>query len=96
VLTIIWPLPTFAFWVAILMTVAGLVTITNSKPLKVAFSFNVVIGVIVLLLLSNLLVSYVATFVSFSSLGSLVVDTLRFPLLILFGVVAFRLPWKKQ
>ncbi|MFS1477709.1 bifunctional NUDIX hydrolase/phosphatase PAP2 family protein, partial [Vibrio lentus] len=50
VLTVIWPLPTFTFWVAILMTIACLVTLTDSKPLTGQFSFNIVIGVIVMLL----------------------------------------------
>ncbi|MDN2667812.1 phosphatase PAP2 family protein [Vibrio sp. 14N.309.X.WAT.E.F5] len=96
VLTVIWPLPTFTFWVAILMTIACLVTLTDSKPLTGQFSFNIVIGVIVMLLAGNLLISWAGSFVSFSGLASFVIETLRFPLLILFGVVAFRLPWKRQ
>ncbi|MEZ9894026.1 phosphatase PAP2 family protein [Vibrio lentus] len=96
VLTVIWPLPTFTFWVAILMTIACLVTLTDSKPLVGQFSFNIVIGVIVMLLAGNLLISWAGSFVSFSGLASFVIETLRFPLLILVGVVAFRLPWKRQ
>ena len=96
VLTVIWPLPTFTFWVAILMTIACLVTLTDSKPLTGQFSFNIVIGVIVMLLAGNLLISWAGSFVSFSGLASFVIETLRFPLLILLGVVAFRLPWKRQ
>ncbi len=38
VLAVIWPLPTFSFWVAILMTIACLVTLTDSKPLIGQFS----------------------------------------------------------
>ncbi|MEZ9019104.1 phosphatase PAP2 family protein [Vibrio lentus] len=96
VLTVIWPLPTFTFWVAILMTIACLVTLTDSKPLTGQFSFNIVIGVIVMLLAGNLLISWAGSFVSFSGIASFIVETLRFPILILFGVVAFRLPWKRQ
>ncbi|MDN3630856.1 bifunctional NUDIX hydrolase/phosphatase PAP2 family protein [Vibrio lentus] len=96
VLTVIWPLPTFTFWVAILMTIACLVTLTDSKPLTGQFSFTIVIGVIVMLLAGNLLISWAGSFVSFSGLASFVIETLRFPLLILLGVVAFRLPWKRQ
>ncbi|PMH03230.1 bifunctional NUDIX hydrolase/phosphatase PAP2 family protein [Vibrio lentus] len=96
VLTVIWPLPTFTFWVAILMTIACLVTLTDSKPLTGQFSFNIVIGVIVMLLAGNLLISWAGSFVSFSGLASFVIETLRFPLLILLGVMAFRLPWKRQ
>ncbi|MFA0145434.1 bifunctional NUDIX hydrolase/phosphatase PAP2 family protein [Vibrio lentus] len=96
VLTVIWPLPTFTFWVAILMTIACLVTLTDSKPLTGQFSFNIVIGVIVMLLAGNLLISWAGSFVSFSGLASFVIETLRFPLLILLGVVAFRLPWARQ
>ena len=96
VLTVIWPLPTFTFWLAILMTIACLVTLTDSKPLTGQFSFNIVIGVIVMLLAGNLLIIWAGSFVSFSGLASFVIETLRFPLLILLGVVAFRLPWKRQ
>ena len=96
VLTVIWPLPTFSFWVAILMTIACLVTLTDSKPLTGQFSFKVVLGVMVMLLTGNLLISWAGSFVSFSGIASFVVDTLRFPILILFGVVAFRLPWARK
>lgn len=96
VLTVIWPLPTFTFWLAILMTIACLVTLTDSKPLTGQFSFNIVIGVIVMLLAGNLLISWAGSFVSFSGIASFIVDTLRFPILILFGVMAFRLPWARQ
>ncbi|MDK9763208.1 phosphatase PAP2 family protein [Vibrio sp. D420a] len=95
VLTAIWPLPTFTFWVAILMTIACLVTLTHANPLVGQFSFNIVLGVIVLLLATNGVISWAGSFVSFSGIGSLIVETLRFPLLILVGVVAFRLPWKR-
>ena len=96
VLTVIWPLPTFTFWLAILMTIACLVTLTDSKPLTGQLSFNIVIGVIVMLLAGNLLISWAGSFVSFSGIASFIVDTLRFPILILFGVMAFRLPWARQ
>ncbi|MEF1282136.1 DNA mismatch repair protein MutT, partial [Vibrio fortis] len=95
VLTVIWPLPTFTFWVAILMTIACLVTLTHANPLVGQFSFNIVLGVIVLLLVTNGVISWAGSFVSFSGIGSLIIETLRFPLLILLGVVAFRLPWKR-
>lgn len=96
VLTVIWPLPTFTFWLAILMTIACLVTLTDSKPLVGQFSFKIVVGVIVMLLTGNLLISWAGNFVSFSGIASFIVETLRFPILILFGVVAFRLPWARQ
>ncbi|MEL0610931.1 bifunctional NUDIX hydrolase/phosphatase PAP2 family protein [Vibrio echinoideorum] len=96
VLAVIWPLPTFSFWVAILMTIACLVTLTDSKPLVGQFSFNIVFGVMVVLLTGNLLISWGGSFVSFSGIASFIVETLRFPILILLGVVAFRLPWKRQ
>ncbi|WP_135456339.1 bifunctional NUDIX hydrolase/phosphatase PAP2 family protein [Vibrio echinoideorum] len=96
VLTVIWPLPTFSFWVAILMTIACLVTLTDSKPLVGQFSFNIVFGVMVVLLAGNLLISWGGSFVSFSGIASFIIETLRFPILILLGVVAFRLPWKRQ
>ena len=96
VLTVIWPLPTFSFWVAILMTISCLVTLTDSKPLTGQFSFKIVLGVMVMLLAGNLLISWAGSFVSFSGIASFVVDTLRFPILILFGVVAFRLPWARK
>lgn len=95
VLTVIWPLPTFSFWVAVLMTIACLVTLTHAKPLTGQFSFKIVVGVIALLLMTNGLISWAGSFVSFSGIGSLIVETLRFPLLILLGVVGFRLPWKR-
>ncbi|WP_299690992.1 phosphatase PAP2 family protein [uncultured Vibrio sp.] len=96
VLTVIWPLPTFSFWVAILMTIACLVTLTDSKPLVGQFSFKIVVGVIAMLLVGNLLISWAGSFVSFSGIASFIVETLRFPILILFGVVAFRLPWARK
>lgn len=96
VLAVIWPLPTFTFWLAILMTIACLVTLTDSKPLVGQFSFKIVVGVIVMLLTGNLLISWAGNFVSFSGIASFIVETLRFPILILFGVVAFRLPWARQ
>ncbi|KZX63565.1 DNA mismatch repair protein MutT [Vibrio sp. HI00D65] len=96
VLTVIWPLPTFSFWVAILMTIACLVTLTDSKPLTGKFSFKIVLGVMVMLLAGNLLISWAGSFVSFSGIASFIVDTLRFPILILFGVVAFRMPWARK
>lgn len=96
VLTVIWPLPAFSFWVAILMTIACLVTFTDSKPLVGQFSFNIVFGVVVTLLASNLLISWGGSFVSFSGIASFIVEILRFPMLILLGVLAFRLPWKRE
>ena len=96
VLTVIWPLPTFSFWVAILMTIACLVTLTDSKPLVGQFSFKIVVGVMAMLLAGNLLISWAGSFVSFSGIASFIIETLRFPILILFGVVAFRLPWARN
>lgn len=90
ILTVIWPLPTFTFWLAMLITISGTITLLKGQLLAKAVPFNFMIGVIALLLLINFLISVAGGYIAYSGIGSLIVETVRFPLLILIGCVAVK------
>jgi hypothetical protein len=78
-LATIWPLPIFTAWLAILLTATALVMTKSSEPLQITPQRMSLM--IILLLVLNQVVSFGATFVSYSSILSLVVETIRFPTL---------------
>lgn len=88
VITAVWPLPVFTAWLAVLLTASMLVISFDRN--KEMIDFKQVIATIVLLLLVNEVILYGATFVSYSGILSLGVETIRFPLLILLFVVSVR------
>lgn len=81
VLSVFWPIPIFTAWLAILVTVSGLI-LTLDRNREIA-SGQAVVTIIAALLLLNLGISYLATFVSTSSMYSLIVEVARYPVLIL-------------
>ncbi|WP_322802694.1 NUDIX domain-containing protein [Vibrio alfacsensis] len=90
VISVIWPLPVFVSWLAILITMSALVL--TYKEAEGEFERRQTLFVILALLLVDQLYCYFETLVSFSSLWSLVMNTLHYPLLmLLFMVLAKRL-----
>ncbi|MGY5539266.1 NUDIX domain-containing protein [Vibrio brasiliensis] len=87
-LTIFWPIPVFTYWLAIIVTVFGLVA-TQRTEQKKANGKDTVIAMFVMVI-TYLLVSYAATFVSSSGLYSLIVETLRYPLLLIVFAILIR------
>ncbi len=81
VLSVFWPIPIFTVWLAILVTVSGLI-LTLDRNREIA-SGQAVVTIIAVLLLLNFGISYLATLVSFSSMYSLIVEVARYPVLIL-------------
>ncbi|MGD8121244.1 NUDIX domain-containing protein [Vibrio sp. TRT 2004] len=87
-LTIFWPIPVFTYWLAIIVTVFGLVA-TQRTEQKKANGKDTVIAMFAMVI-TYLLVSYAATFVSSSGLYSLIVETLRYPLLLIVFAILIR------
>lgn len=87
-LTIFWPIPVFTYWLAIIVTVFGLVS-TQRKEQKKASGKDTVIAMFAMVI-TYLVVSYAATFVSSSGLYSLIVETLRYPLLLIAFAILIR------
>nr|WP_282437329.1 NUDIX domain-containing protein [Vibrio amylolyticus] len=81
VLTVIWPLPVFTEWLAVLVTATGLVMTLDREKQNV--SLKNIISMIIVLLLLNQLILFGATFFSYSSVMSLVIESFRFPILML-------------
>ncbi|WP_195707076.1 bifunctional NUDIX hydrolase/phosphatase PAP2 family protein [Vibrio metoecus] len=88
ILSIIWPQPIFTQWLAFLVTISGLVTVL--KPISAELSFREVLLMIVLLLLANEVISLAVSPLNYSSLYSLIGETLRYPALILLFVLLAR------
>lgn len=92
VLTIIWPIPVFTYWLATTITVLGLVA-TQAKEhqptsVKQMLLATVAMGA------TYLLLSYGATLVSSSGLHSLIVETMRYPLLLIAFTLSVRIKEK--
>ncbi|TMX36795.1 DNA mismatch repair protein MutT [Vibrio sp. Hep-1b-8] len=87
-LTIFWPIPVFTYWLAIIVTVFGLVS-TQRTEQKKANGKDTVIAMFAMVI-TYLLVSYAATSVSSSGLYSLIVETLRYPLLLIVFAILIR------
>ncbi|OIQ26755.1 MAG: DNA mismatch repair protein MutT [Vibrio sp. MedPE-SWchi] len=81
VLTIMWPLPTFSYWLAVLITITGLLITFDGKNQRLELSQA--LWVIVILLGMYALINVVASFVSYSSVWSLVLEAIRFPAILL-------------
>jgi 8-oxo-dGTP pyrophosphatase MutT (NUDIX family) len=88
VLTLIWPIPVFTYWLAITITVFGLAA-TQSQDQHQANSKHTVAAMLAMVM-TYLLISYGATFVSSSGLNSLIVETLRYPLLLIVFTLFIR------
>ncbi|MGL5109233.1 MAG: bifunctional NUDIX hydrolase/phosphatase PAP2 family protein [Vibrio ordalii] len=80
-LATLWPLPIFTAWLAILLTASALVMAKSSESLQITPQRMWL--VMILLLAINQGLGFGATFVSYSSVLSLVVETIRFPTLML-------------
>ncbi|ENM5855027.1 bifunctional NUDIX hydrolase/phosphatase PAP2 family protein [Vibrio mimicus] len=88
ILSIIWPQPIFTQWLALLVTISGLVTVL--KPASAPLSLRDVLLIIALLLLANEGISMAIELVSYSGWYSLIGETLRYPLLVLLFVALVR------
>lgn len=88
VIAYIWPMPVFTAWLAVLAVMTLVVMTLHSE--QQGITFRQMLFMIMTLLLANELVSYAATFVSSSGTWSLLVGTLREPLLILLFVLMVR------
>ncbi|MGR5239098.1 NUDIX domain-containing protein [Vibrio alfacsensis] len=89
-LCILWPLPVFVSWLAIIITTSALVLTFKNEQVK--FGHRQMLFVILVLLLVDQLYLYSETMVSFSGFWSLVIKTLHYPvLMLLFTLLARRL-----
>lgn len=90
-LVTLWPQPVFAMWAIILLFVC-LLTLKCDLG-KTSLSFGKMVTVIAMLLISYEALSYVAGLVDFSSQYSLMIDLLRYPILMfLFSSLVMILP----
>ncbi|MGC9494362.1 bifunctional NUDIX hydrolase/phosphatase PAP2 family protein, partial [Vibrio genomosp. F10] len=80
-LTVIWPLPVFTSWIAITITMLGLVLSLERD--KKTILFKQLLIIIAFLLSANQLLLFIASFVSYSSILSLMMESIRFPILII-------------
>lgn len=88
VLSVIWPLPVFTSWLAILITASALVM--TFKESEIRFERQQMLFVILALLLVEQLYLYLGTTVSFSGFWSLVFNTFHYPLLMIIFVILSR------
>ncbi len=88
VLSVIWPLPVFTSWLAILITASALVM--TFKESEIRFERQQMLFVILALLLVEQLYLYLGTTVSFSGFWSLVFNTFHYPLLMFIFVILSR------
>ncbi|MGL4830787.1 MAG: bifunctional NUDIX hydrolase/phosphatase PAP2 family protein [Vibrio sp.] len=87
-LSLIWPQPIFTQWLALLVTISGLVTVL--KISSTSLSLRDVLLMIFLLLLANEGISLAIEPINHSSLYALIGETLRYPLLVLLFAVLVR------
>lgn len=88
VISVIWPLPVFTSWLAILITASALVM--TFKESDIRFERQQMLFVILALLLVDQLYLYLGTTVSFSGFWSLVFNTFHYPLLMLTFITLAR------
>ena len=88
VISVIWPLPVFTSWLAILITASALVM--TFKESEIRFERQQMLFVILALLLVEQLYLYLGTTVSFSGFWSLVFNTFHYPLLMLTFIILAR------
>lgn len=88
VICVVWPLPVFGNWLAILMA-ASVIVLTFDKS-QVQLSTRQAIFVILALILAQQLYLYSATSVSYSGFWSLVFITLQYPMLMLLFTLLVR------
>lgn len=93
VLTVLWPIPTFTYWLAISMTVLALVSTLERDGSKA--SVNVIIAATGSMVVFNLALDQLLPAVSSSSLWSLVGETLRYPITILLFTSIVRVKAKR-
>lgn len=88
VICVVWPLPVFGNWLAILMA-ASVIVLTFDKS-QVQLSVRQAVFVILALILAQQLYLYSATSVSYSGFWSLVFITLQYPMLMLLFTLLVR------
>lgn len=88
VMALFWPIPIFTYWLAIVFTVLGLMMALDSE--NSAVTGKQICGLIAALIVVNGLVSFAAQQVSMSSVASLTVEALRYPILICLFVFSLR------
>ncbi|MBR9873499.1 MAG: NUDIX domain-containing protein [Vibrionaceae bacterium] len=88
VISVIWPLPVFGNWLAILMA-ASVIVMTFDKS-QVQISARQTVFVTLVLVLAQQLYLYSATIVSHSGFWSLVFSTLQYPMLMLLFTLLVR------
>ncbi|MBR9787132.1 MAG: NUDIX domain-containing protein [Vibrionaceae bacterium] len=95
VISVIWPLPVFGNWLAILMA-ASVIVMTFDKS-QVQISARQTVFVTLVLVLAQQLYLYSATIVSHSGFWSLVFTTLQYPMLmLLFTLLVRKLTQEKR
>ncbi|NOH46988.1 NUDIX domain-containing protein [Vibrio rotiferianus] len=88
VISVIWPLPVFAAWLAILVTASAVVITFRDN--EVRLTFQQMLYLILILLLANQVWDYLSQLVAYSGLWSLITATLKYPLLMLIFVAIAR------
>ncbi|KLN65837.1 bifunctional NUDIX hydrolase/phosphatase PAP2 family protein [Vibrio sp. VPAP30] len=87
-MTLFWPTPIFTYWLAVILAVLGLV-VTLKRDANMA-SGRALVLICAGMVVTNGIVSMIAVQVSTSSIASLSVETLRYPILICLFVISVR------
>lgn len=88
VISVIWPLPVFACWLAVLITASALVLAFDNSHVQI--NTRQMIFVTLVLVLAHQLYLYFASLVSSDSLWSLIFTALHYPLLMLLCFMTVR------
>lgn len=92
--TVIWPMPVFAAWL-IVLTVMTLVVMTSQHE-RQDMTFRQMVFIIIMLLLINQVISFAAISVSSSGFWSLMLGSLREPVLIIAFIIMVRLATRQS
>ncbi|WP_070970029.1 bifunctional NUDIX hydrolase/phosphatase PAP2 family protein [Vibrio sonorensis] len=87
-ISVIWLQPVFGKWLAVVLTASVLVA--SKGDIDESLSAGKLALVVLAMILVNLLVSVTALYLSESSLYSLIVETIRYPLLMLLFIFSIR------
>lgn len=88
VLTLVWPIPAFTYWLAVTITITGLILTLNRDKALVTGRAAMIAALS--LLVANFLISLGVEQISHSGLWSLVTEALRYPVLIIIFATIIR------
>lgn len=85
--TLVWPIPVFTYWLAAILTILAVIMTWKQEP---EMTWVSMLTTVLLLLVTNFVVSSMAEQTSSSGLASLIVEALRYPLLIVLFTLMVR------